>query len=685
MNRVFLILLLFLLNWQFIKAQSTNTRKWRKTEKDSMENALILYDEKNYLLALPIYEQLYKNHPKEDFLRYIYGRCALYRSDKHGEALELLRRVYTKNKKVDNITYDLAKAYHYNNNLDSAMLMVDLFLTNKKTRPEDLPLGQQLKKYIYNAQYFLANPTLAKITNVGSVINSADEEYVPAINADESVLIYTYVGPKSKGGKLNNLLQPDTYGEYREDIYISYKVNDAFSTPISLDSINTISNDGAISLSNDGQRLFVFRDDGDDHGDIYESFQLGEQFTRPQKLRGQVNSYSWDGHCSLSPDGKTLFFSSERFGGLGGRDLYKASLLPDSTWGQVKNLGDSVNTAFDDDAPFMHPDGVTLYYSSKGKNSMGDFDIFAATLDAKDSVFRKVVNLGYPINSTGDDIYFVLSANNKVGYYSSGKKGGLGLKDIYKVDPAFKEPKPALYLVKGKVTFEGNPVDANVRVSITSKNNLEFGAYPTNDLNGNYLVSLPAGNNYKITVNYKDYPKQEMELDASTPNGYTEKIMDFNFKSKIDSVIPVVKIDSTLLTKTNPTLTKTEPSVKKAETDNFVPRNKMQEKIKRYVDMYGDISAEGLEFRIQIGAYRNAKNSPFWTMKGIGKIQELLLPDGIVRLTAGNTYLTLRTAWEHNKTVVNKGINDAFVTALYKGKRMLLEELEELGIFKKTQ
>ncbi len=692
MKRIYIILsLLLLMQWAF--SQTTNTRKWRRTENDSMENALILLDEKNYVLALPIYEKIYKNHPKEDFLRYVYGRCALYRSDKHEEALILLRQVYAKNKKVDNIEFDLAKAYHYNNVLDSAMLLIDKFLSNRKTRLEDFAPANQLKKYITNAQYFVANPTKAKITNLGSTINTAGEEYVPTISADESTLIYTYIGEKSKGGKLNNLLIADPYGEYHEDVYVSYKVNDAFSTPIALDSINTNSNDGAISLSNDGQRLFVFRDNGDDHGDIYESRLKGETFSQPIKLKGQINSYSWDGHCALSPDGKTLYFSSERFGGKGGRDLYKARLQSDSTWGQVTNLGDSINTDLDDDAPFIHPDGVTLYYSSKGKNSMGGYDIFSATLDLKDSVFRQTKNLGFPINSTDDDIYFVLSANNKVGYYSSGKKGGQGLKDIYAVNPEFTESKPALYLVKGKVTLDGTPVEAMLQVIIPSKNNELFGNFNSNATNGNYLVSLPANSDYKVMATYKDFPKQELDVSASSISGFNEKIMDFNFTTKRDTVIPVVKVDSSLIAKVEkPKAEKPKvekPKIEKPEKpepkeDVFVPNNRMQAKIMEYVAKYGDISAEGLEFKIQVGAFRNVKNNPFFKMKGIGKVEELLLDDGIVRLTAGGVYNTLGSAWIHNKKVVRAGVKDAFATAIYKGKRVTLEELEEMGIFKKA-
>ena len=122
------------------------------------------------------------------------------------------------------------------------------------------------------------------------------------------------------------------------------------------------------------------------------SNSLSGEWTIPQKLKGDVNSYSWEGSCSMTADGKQLYFSSERGGGFGGKDIYRATLLPDSTWGNVVNLGDSINTALDDDAPFIHPDGVTLFYSSQGKNSMGGYDIFQSKLNWKDSTYSKPIN-----------------------------------------------------------------------------------------------------------------------------------------------------------------------------------------------------------------------------------------------------------------------------------------------------
>ena len=516
-------------------AQLMNVRKWRQSERDSLDKGLEMFDEKMYLRALPIFENLLAQHPKEEFLKYSLAKCALYRSDKHEEAYKYFVEVYNNNKKVPDIQYDMALAALYNYKFDEATDYINQYAENRHTAPEGKKAAEILKRNIGYAKYYLANPTSAKVTNVGSAINSEYDEYVPAITADESALIFTYAGPKSLGGRLNENLVADKYGNYLEDIYVSYKINGVFQPAVALDSLNTTAPDAAISLSEDGTILFIYQDIGDGHGDIYQSVLQGEHFSKPQKLRGEVNSYSWDGHCSISPDGHTLYFSSERAGGLGGRDLYKATLLlPDSVWGNVVNLGDSINTPYDDDAPFIHADGITLYYSSKGRSSMGGYDIFRSVMRTEDSTFKKTDNLGYPINSSSDDIYFVMGASGNSGYYSSGKKDGMGMKDIYHVEPNFNWPKPALYLVKGKVKNGSEGIEAAIKVEITSKNNKLYKTIKSNSKTGEYLVSLPPGVAYQLTYSYKNLPDQRLSINAVDLSGYMEKINDVNFEEKAD-------------------------------------------------------------------------------------------------------------------------------------------------------
>jgi hypothetical protein len=385
-----------------------------------------------------------------------------------------------------------------------------------------------------------------------------------------------------------------------------------------------------------------------------------------------VNSYAWEGHCSLAPDGKTLYFSSERSGGYGGKDIYKATLQPDSSWGNVVNLGDSINTQYDEDAPFIHSDGITLYFSSRGRSSMGGYDIFQSTLSIGDSIFRITENMGYPINSPDDDIYFVLSAYGNNGYYSSGKKGGLGLKDIYLIETNMPSQK-MLYLVKGKTTSNKNPVETKITVDIANDRN--FKTINSNSKTGSYLVTLPVGADYKITYTYKDKPAQTLTLSTKNLTAYTEKIHDVAFDEDTlkTQPTPTVPVTPTVAVNTN-----TAP----AATETFVPNTKEQAKTMAFLDKYGDATAPGLEFRVQIAAYKYPKNYSAKHLKGLGKIDNVLLDDGITRITIGGAFNTLRKAFEHNKKVVGAGQRDAFVTAIYNGKRLYLEQLTSMGILK---
>ena len=162
LSKIYILLVLFCFIGTNMFSQTTNTKKWRKTERDSMEAALLMIDDGNFLLALPFYETLYNAHPKEEFLKYCYGKSALYRSDKHEIALQLLAEVYEKSKKVENIDYDLARANHFNYKFDEAIALLDKKLSSKKVSPEDRKKLTQLKDYCLNGKEFYAHPTTAK-------------------------------------------------------------------------------------------------------------------------------------------------------------------------------------------------------------------------------------------------------------------------------------------------------------------------------------------------------------------------------------------------------------------------------------------------------------------------------------------------------------------------------------------
>jgi tetratricopeptide (TPR) repeat protein len=657
MKKILLLLtILFMVNIVFSQG-TMKTRKWRKTELDSLAKAQVLFEEGNYVMALPLYEKMLENHPKEMYLKYVVGICGLYRSDVHARSLDLLLQVYEKNKKAADIEYDIARAYHYNYKFDEALAMLEKYVKGKNVTEDKKKKAKQLGDYCNNAKILVASPVDAQIENIGEIMNTVNSEYVPVISSDEETMIFTYRGDESTGGKQNGSNQPDELGIYYEDVFITHKEGDKWVPPASIGSnINTNVNDAAIAISNDGQKLFIYRDNGYDNGDIYLSRLSGTSWTEPEKLKGEVNTSAWEGSASLSADEKTLYFSSEAPGGYGGKDLYKASLLSDGTWGNIKNLGAVVNTVFDDDAPFIHPDGVSMLYSSMGHNSMGDYDIFKTVLNSQDSSWSAPLNLGYPINTPDADIYFVLAANGTRGYYSSGKAGGFGLQDIYQVDVSRIMKTPPVFMLSGIITAEKNPVEANIKVEIADKNSV-YREFSSNSASGHYLVNLPAGANYRVTYSLKDFPSQTINVEALALTAYTEKTVNINFFIPKDTV-----------PKTDSLLAKTDTIVKSKPTIGDV------------VDKHGNSTKEGLEFKVQIAAYNLPKNYRYDFLKGLGKVEKLLLDDGITRFTIGGAFTTLNEAIAHKNKVRAAGQSDAFVTAIYNGKRVYLEELEKLGL-----
>lgn len=734
-----------LLTYIHASSQVMNVRKWRKSEKDSLDNAMFLIDETQYLAALPIFDNLLKLHPKEEFLRYTYAKCALYRSDKHEDAYMLLAELYERNNKIPEIQFDMARAAHYNYRFDEAVQYTNVFLANKRIAPEQKREAEQLLVYIENARRLYNSPTPAKLKNLGTGINSEDEEFVPAITANESRLVFTYRGKKSLGGLQNAYLQPDPLGAYTEDIYESKQRNGVFSYARPVTSINTNANDASLSLTHDGQFMFVYVNVGDGHGDIYISKLVADSFSVPTKLQGDVNSYSWDGHASLSPDGQTLYFSSDRGGGYGGRDIYKATLLADSVWGNVANLGDSINTPFDDDAPFIHADGRTLYYSSKGKGSMGDYDVYRAVMSPLDSLFRQGVNLGYPINTVADDRYFVITADSRRAYYSTARRDGFGGNDIYLVEPNFTESVSPMLLVRGKTTDKTKPVQADLLVEMVSPVTRTFKTLQSNPITGEYLVCLPVGASYRITYSLKGKEPLYFASDAIKLENYSEKVNNVDFtilpgtyasetattaasasvaavgtkttaavavktptqpvvaqtktitSSAVTITVPVTPTVATVATLSLPVnedqsdimaLKEEVASINTEKSklrDAAFPASQLQEKALRFTELFGFQTAPGLEFRVQLAAVKMDHNTQFPNQKKIEPIEKIDLGDGFIRITSGGTFRSMVEAFEFNRKVVKAGIREGFVIAIYNGKKVSYEYLIEQGIFKKRK
>lgn len=646
-------------------------KKWTEEEHKQMDKAELFYSEKNYRLALPIFEKLYKNHPTEMHLKYLYGVCALLIPGKQEVCLQLFKDVYEKNKKAADIDYYLAKANFLNYNFNEAITGVATYKSkNKKLSPDQLKDCDQLVTYCNNAKLLVPHPVSVHIENMGNVINTTAAESAPCLTDDENVIIYTYKGEKSKGGLQNAFNQPNKHGVYYEDVFTSSKINGVWKTPEEIKNLNTNNNEAVLFLSDDGQKLFISMDSQQDDGDIYMSTLDKEVWSAPVKLMGDVNSEYWENNSSLSPDGKTLFFSSSRPGGFGGKDIYKSNLLPDGTWGKAKNLGDKINTPLDEDAPFIHYDSRLLLFCSQGHNSIGGYDIFKSYLNTTDSIWSLAENMGSPINTPGDEIHYVLSPSGDNGYYALGKVDGYGDFDIYKVEPGIDGTMPVVAVSKGKVTLDTMPVEAEIIVEVPARNTI-FRTLKSNAQTGIYRITLPVGEDYKITWKLKDSLIQTDVFEAKNASLYTLKEKNINFTTKKDTSHPIVS--------SNPCNGLSIPDLSRFKGKSL--NNQLV--YKELLDIVGNFCVEGLVFKVQIGAYKHPENFKFDDLKEFGMPESISYPDGITRFTQFS-FSTVNEVEAARKKIIEKGHKDAWIVAFKDGKRLTLEELILLNFFSKA-
>lgn len=375
--------------------------------------------------------------------------------------------------------------------------------------------------------------------NMGPMINSRNNEYFPSLTADENMLIFT-----GRVGANKN-----------EDFFVSKRVDGVWQSRKPIPGINTPMDEAAQCLSPDG-KLLIFtacnRREGAGRCDLFYSENKCGEWTPSQLLGAPISTGAWESTPSISPDGKTLFFSSDRRGSIGQRDLWYANRKEDGSWAVPVNLGKKINSKGNEEAPFLHPDGQTLYFLSDGHPGMGDLDIFVSR-KMEDGTWGEPLNMGMPINSNYRESPIFITNDGKTAYSSTERKeveGGQGKLDLYHFElPASLRPQPVTY-VKAKVKDDdnGKPVAALVEIIDLASGNVL--SKSMSDCEGEFVITLPIGKNYMLNVSKDGY------LFHSENFALTEK-KDFAapFLLKIDLVpIPenVVSSGETTLPKSKP-------------------------------------------------------------------------------------------------------------------------------------
>ena len=473
-----------------------------------------LYDESfsylelgNYRQALPILLEMYEMDKKNANTAFTIGNCYMNTQNEKPRAIpyfeaakEKLTVEYRvgdykeKDAPVEVIRF-LGQAYHVNYEFDKALEEYKTYrdILNKNNTEYWEAVTHEIRMS-RNAIDFISKPVNVLIESA-DILNTEYSEYRPKVNAEETFLYFT---SRRKG--ISDLL--DDEGKYFEDIYYSVKENGEWTNPVRMsDSINTDSHDACLYLSPDGQMMYVYQFEGgaDAGGSIYESRLVGKEWTKPEKLIADINSRYWETDASLNTSGNIIFFTSDRPGGNGedNRDIWMMKKLPTGAWAKIQPLPASINTPYDEESPYLHPDGKTLYFSSKGHNSMGGYDVFSTEL-LEDGTWSEVTNLGYPVNTTGDDVFYFPSVDGKRAYFSSYREGGKGEQDIY-IMTYEKAESRGLSIYKGVSKDEEGNVIKDLVINIVDINTGEnLGEYRPNKETGKFLFVLEAGKAHEI-------------------------------------------------------------------------------------------------------------------------------------------------------------------------------------------
>ena len=481
-----------------------------------------LIREANELINLELYDEaiekltplIQKEHPEALLLK----GFALMAQEKMDQAISVLEKTMPnypledgKNVAAIEAHFYLGQAYRLNENPDKALKEFEKLKQVVVDKQLKADIEQEIQ-YCLNMKELMAHPVSIRIEHLGEVLNSKYEDHSPITLYDESTIYFTSTRP---------INEDDNEGAYFENIFVSHWRNNGWTKPkvLEIPGYKNV-NRATVGLTPDGQGLIFFQNDGL-NGALFISRKTFDGWGEPEPLPQPVNSGYNETHASFSPDGNTIYFSSERPGGFGGKDIYYSHRLPDGTWGKPINAGENINTEMDEEGPFIHPDNKTLYFSSTGHNSMGGYDIFKSTKTEKG--WSKAENIGYPINSPSDDVFYVPTPNGQRVYFSSRKEGTIGQSDLFLLH--FPEDNERSMAVVSTHIFnsQNQPAEKAVIYIINTKTNERLGAYKVNPTTGKLVTIIPSFQEYKLLIECEGHQPYSQNFKLGMKDDYKSK------------------------------------------------------------------------------------------------------------------------------------------------------------------
>jgi outer membrane protein OmpA-like peptidoglycan-associated protein len=473
-----------------------------------------LFQVQSYKEALPLYLELEKAGANVEQLNYKIAKCLTASSEVNDRvrAIGYFESINENSFKQlpHNYYLDIADDYMLNDQIDQALIFYNKQLERAGT---DKRVKSEVDKKIATAKSAYAQMRIPKnvvIQRLSDNINTEYTEYNPVVSADESVMAFTALRPvDSKTGE-----------KVAEEIHISYNQTGNWSLPQKVE-VHTQNNYGTAGISSDGQEMLVFIG-SQSSGSIFTIEKEDQGWSRPKPVFSAIQSNYLESTASITPDNKTIYFASNRPGGYGGMDIYKAERKPDGTWGNVQNLGPTINTRANEDAPFIHPNNKLLFFTTDGHNGMGGNDIYKSEL--VNGKWDTPKNMGYPINTTANDNYFTLIADGTRGYFSSDRKGGLGGQDIYMMDmPEDYETIP-LTMIKGRILDAETKLPLATKIYMIdneTKEKIDY-VYHPNPKTGNYLVILPPNKSYDMVIESEGFLPYTLNIEVPNQTEFYE-------------------------------------------------------------------------------------------------------------------------------------------------------------------
>lgn len=562
--------------------------------------------------------------------------------------------------------FHLAACYHLNEQIDSAEFYYNKFKEISKKKSELLPVTEVRLVQCVEARKRIANPVKVYLKNMDAPINTNYPEYSPVISLDGQSLYFTSRRPWADNE--TDIYKDPRINQYPEDVYVSYLGEDStWAEPVRLDFCKPQQNEATIAISSDERKIYIY-EDATGNGDIYYTDFYSAKFQDIEKLEvDNINTKFWETHSMMSHDKETFYFVSDRPGGFGGRDIYMVKLKSkdgkDDKWGDPINLGPMVNGPGDEDSPFISVDNRTLYFATNDGRSIGGFDIMRTVLQ-DDQTWLESENLGYPFNSTNDDIFYTTTLDGRKGYMTSFRQDGKGEKDIYEIHNDFLGLKD-IAVLKGLVkTVDDKPIPEDFAINVRlvcvdcDPESSKKTVYPRLR-DGKFMTGLEPCKTYKL-----EYTELIMDsilgadsfttfCDTNYQEIYREILLDVDkhilvFPEDPDTVVelpPVIIADCPNLEYMHYfEYNKNKLSVKKGDLKKFVKEVKTQ-------------LEEDCRENVTINVYSSASNVPTKTYE---------TNENLTRIRAENMKYDLIAYFENEEEFKGR-VNVVIVTAIVQG------------------